>query len=96
MEKINQKENRLFDAEELQKIRAALPGQYYKSFCKIWKAKYKSEPPIRQSLYAVLNGASENDQMISVLIQVINERNELKNKLMQAIHGSKQEAAAAN
>ena len=96
MEKKAEKTNKLFDTDELAKIRAALPGQYYKSFCRIWKAKFKSDPPIRQALYAVLNGASENDQMISVLIEVINERNILKNKLMAAIDGTKQEAQAAH
>lgn len=96
-ENIKKENGEFFTADELKDLRAALPGKYYKPFVSIWKSKYpKTQAPIRQNVYSVLLGSSENDQIIEVLIKIVEERNKLKKQLKQAIHGSEQEAPAAN
>ena len=98
MENQLKNEKRLFTTLDLELLKNALPGHYKREFDKIWVATYKGiKPPIRQNVYAVLNGISENDRILTVLIAVVEKRNDLRAKLQNATSGAKRlEATAAN
>ena len=88
---------KLFTTEELQQLRDSLPGKYYPEFEKQWKRAFKTEkPPIRQNVYSVLSGQSDNDKVLSILITMVEERKRLKEQMNQVVNGIKQEASAAN
>jgi hypothetical protein len=95
MEKI---EKKLFSEEVLKDLKNSLPGKYYGAFLKIWEKKYpKTKAPIRQVVYSVLNGISENDKVIEVLTELVDQRNKLRDRLIQATsHDQRHKAAAAN
>jgi hypothetical protein len=88
---------KLFTNEELQSLRESLPGKYYPEFQKLWKKTFKGEePPIRQVVYSVLSGLSENDKALSVLIAMVEERNKLKAHMNNVVNGVQYQASSAN
>jgi hypothetical protein len=76
---------KLFTAKDLEELKNALPGHYKRAFDKIWESTQpETELPKRQNVYAVLNGVCENDKILTVLVAVVENRNELRAKLQIA------------
>lgn len=99
MEKNIQKntKEKLFTVEELQQLRDSLPGMYYPEFRKLWKKTYpKEEVPIRQTIYLLLQGKTDNDKALALLIAIVEERRKLKQHMNNVVNGFKQEAATAD
>jgi hypothetical protein len=90
------KTNKMFQMEELEALKNALPGKYYQKFRKIWGETHKKDKcPMRQNVYSVLSGASENDKIIEVLILIVQERKQLKEKLLNVTTNVRQPEATA-
>jgi len=85
--------DKLFDQNDLETLKKQLPGKYYHHFERIWKEKFPGKKaPIRQSVYAVLSGTTENDDVIEVLTELAQRRKDLKTKLKK-LNAEEQEAS---
>lgn len=97
MEQINKNEKSFFSNTELEKLKGALPGRYYKSFKAIWARRYKSkDAPSTQNISAILKGKAENDAILGVLVELVEERKVLKERLNQVTRVAEQETAAVD
>lgn len=91
MQKTMNNERKMFSNEDLEKLKNCLPGHYYRHFKTMWGKTFKAERvPPRQTVYAVITGVCENDKILDVLIEVVNQRNALRSKLLQATDYAKE------
>lgn len=82
--------NQFIGKDVLEKLREVIPKHYYKDFSRLWSNKHKKSKitvPSRQHVYEVLQGNSENDLILDVLVDLAEERKVLKNKLLSITHG---------
>ena len=85
---MKEEKNTVFTDEDLKILREKLPGKYYPQFKKIWETKFKGEKcPKSQNVYSVKAGLSQNDRIIEVLIQLVTDRIELRDKLREKMKG---------
>lgn len=96
MKEITKKEERLIDDSLLERLRANLPKHYYKDFSKEFtneyiKTKQAKKVPTRMLVYYFLNGKSENDKILEILIQIVEKRTELKRKLETTIKNAEEQ-----
>jgi hypothetical protein len=99
MEKINTNTTKMFGETDFANLRNALPGKYYPDFVNVWANKYgkKAKCPSKQHVYVVLSGKSDNDKILEILIELVEKRNELKEKLNSATrHVREPETATAD
>lgn len=91
-------EKKLFSEEILENLKNSLPGHHYKHFKLYWAKRFgKAQAPTRQVVYHVLSGLSENDQVLQVLIDIVEDRNKLRDKIIEVTsYDRKQKAEAAN
>lgn len=87
-------EKKLFSEEVLTNLKNSLPGHHYRHFKAYWAKRFGKAPvPTRQVVYHVLNGLSENDKVLQVLIDIVDDRNKLRDKIIQVTSYDRQQKA---
>jgi hypothetical protein len=96
MENNSEKTTKMFTESDLTNLRNALPGKYYPEFQSTWVKNHgnKTKCPSKQNVSMVANGHFENDKILEVLIELVEKRNELKQRLVSANKYAREPEAA--